>query len=185
MEDWCGAGGWCSARASPAAAADKAHQQLMAEIRMLQEQQQQLQQMMGGAGRHTENGHRPRSTIRRDEPEGVRRSEGANRQRRRRGPGPAREGGRHQRPVVDCPQELEAVRQAMSSMPATRRGAHAGARTAAGRRAGGAADDRRQPPAGADRLGAVHFSAADVRQRVQRLHGGPVRHRDPGIQCIH
>ncbi len=34
--------------ASPAAAADKAHQQLMAEIRMLQEQQQQLQQMMGG-----------------------------------------------------------------------------------------------------------------------------------------
>jgi len=32
---------------SPAAAADKAHQQLMAEIRMLQEQQQQLQQMMG------------------------------------------------------------------------------------------------------------------------------------------
>jgi tol-pal system protein YbgF len=34
--------------ASPAAAADKAHQQLMAEIRMLQEQQQQLQQMIGG-----------------------------------------------------------------------------------------------------------------------------------------
>jgi tol-pal system protein YbgF len=32
---------------SPASAADKAHQQLMAEIRMLQEQQQQLQQMMG------------------------------------------------------------------------------------------------------------------------------------------
>ena len=30
-----------------AAAADKAHQQLMAEIRMLQEQQQQLQQMLG------------------------------------------------------------------------------------------------------------------------------------------
>jgi tol-pal system protein YbgF len=36
------------AGASPAAAADKAHQQLMAEIRMLQEQQQQLQQMVGG-----------------------------------------------------------------------------------------------------------------------------------------
>jgi tol-pal system protein YbgF len=32
---------------SSVAAADKAHQQLMAEIRMLQEQQQQLQQMMG------------------------------------------------------------------------------------------------------------------------------------------
>jgi len=36
------------AGASPVAAADKAHQQLMAEIRMLQEQQQQLQQMVGG-----------------------------------------------------------------------------------------------------------------------------------------
>jgi tol-pal system protein YbgF len=34
--------------AAPAAAADKAHQQLMADIRMLQEQQQQLQQMLGG-----------------------------------------------------------------------------------------------------------------------------------------
>jgi tol-pal system protein YbgF len=34
--------------ASPAAAADKAHQQLLAEIRMLQEQQQQLQQLVGG-----------------------------------------------------------------------------------------------------------------------------------------
>jgi tol-pal system protein YbgF len=33
---------------TPAAAADKVHQQLMAEIRMLQEQQQQLQQMLGG-----------------------------------------------------------------------------------------------------------------------------------------
>ncbi len=31
----------------PAAAADKSHQQLMAEIRMLQEQQQQLQQVLG------------------------------------------------------------------------------------------------------------------------------------------
>jgi tol-pal system protein YbgF len=34
--------------ASPVSAADKAHQQLMAEIRMLQEQQQQLQQLIGG-----------------------------------------------------------------------------------------------------------------------------------------
>jgi tol-pal system protein YbgF len=36
------------AGATPAGAADKAHQQLMAEIRMLQEQQQQLQQLVGG-----------------------------------------------------------------------------------------------------------------------------------------
>ena len=34
--------------ASPAAAADKTHQQIMAEIRMLQEQQAQLQQMLRG-----------------------------------------------------------------------------------------------------------------------------------------
>jgi tol-pal system protein YbgF len=34
--------------ASPAAAADKTHQQMMAEIRMLQEQQAQLQQMLHG-----------------------------------------------------------------------------------------------------------------------------------------
>jgi tol-pal system protein YbgF len=34
--------------AAPAAAADKAHQLLMAEIRMLQEQQQQLHQLVGG-----------------------------------------------------------------------------------------------------------------------------------------
>ena len=33
--------------ATPALAADKTHQQIMAEIRMLQEQQQQLQQMLG------------------------------------------------------------------------------------------------------------------------------------------
>jgi tol-pal system protein YbgF len=36
-----------AAGAAPAAAADKVHQQLLAEIRMLQEQQQQLQQLVG------------------------------------------------------------------------------------------------------------------------------------------
>ena len=36
------------ASAAPAAAADKTHQQMMAEIRMLQEQQAQLQQMLHG-----------------------------------------------------------------------------------------------------------------------------------------
>ncbi len=38
------------ARPSAAAAANKEHQQLMAELRMLQEQQQQLQQMLGSLG---------------------------------------------------------------------------------------------------------------------------------------
>jgi tol-pal system protein YbgF len=39
---------WVLAAPGPARAADKEHQQLMAEIRMLQEQQQQLQQLLGG-----------------------------------------------------------------------------------------------------------------------------------------
>jgi tol-pal system protein YbgF len=39
---------WLIGMAAPALAADKTHQQMMAEIRMLQEQQQQLQQMLGG-----------------------------------------------------------------------------------------------------------------------------------------
>jgi tol-pal system protein YbgF len=39
---------WLIGTAAPAWAADKTHQQMMAEIRMLQEQQQQLQQMLGG-----------------------------------------------------------------------------------------------------------------------------------------
>jgi uncharacterized protein YlxW (UPF0749 family) len=40
---------WLTAASAPAyAAADREHQQIMAEIRMLQEQQQQLQQMLGG-----------------------------------------------------------------------------------------------------------------------------------------
>lgn len=40
---------WLVGSGTPAyAAADKTHQQMMAEIRMLQEQQQQLQQMLGG-----------------------------------------------------------------------------------------------------------------------------------------
>lgn len=47
----CAAAGvvWLMAASAPAyAAADREHQQIMAEIRMLQEQQQQLQQMLGG-----------------------------------------------------------------------------------------------------------------------------------------
>lgn len=39
---------WIAGAATPALAADKTHQQMMAEIRMLQEQQQQLQLMLGG-----------------------------------------------------------------------------------------------------------------------------------------
>lgn len=40
--------GMVMAAPAPASAADKTHQQIMAEIRMMQEQQQQLQQLIGG-----------------------------------------------------------------------------------------------------------------------------------------
>ena len=39
----------CSAAAAPARAGDKTHQQIMAEIRMLQEQQAQLTQTLSGS----------------------------------------------------------------------------------------------------------------------------------------
>jgi tol-pal system protein YbgF len=45
---WAALAGTLILAATPADAADKAHQQLLAEIRMLQEQQQQLQQLVGG-----------------------------------------------------------------------------------------------------------------------------------------
>jgi tol-pal system protein YbgF len=45
---WVAVAVWLIGTAAPASAADKTHQQMMAEIRMLQEQQQQLQQMLGG-----------------------------------------------------------------------------------------------------------------------------------------
>ena len=82
-------------------AADKEHQQLMAEIRMLQEQQQQLQQMLGGLADTLKM-----MTTRLDEHAGANRKAFADqkllvRRCRRTRARAAREGGRHQRPAVD------------------------------------------------------------------------------------
>ena len=86
---------------APAAAADKTHQQLLAEIRMLQEQQAQLQQMLGGLADTLKTmRHEDRRADRRHA-QGFRRPDAGDRRHRRRRTGAAREVGRHQRPSRD------------------------------------------------------------------------------------
>jgi tol-pal system protein YbgF len=104
--------------ASPAAAADKAHQQLMAEIRMLQEQQQQLQQMLGGLADTLKS-----VTAKLDDQTGANRKAFADQKLLIDN---VAEGVRVLREKADdtnvrlstVSQELEAVRQAITSMPA-------------------------------------------------------------------
>src|SRR3954462_10017666 len=111
--------------ASPASAADKAHQQLMAEIRMLQEQQQQLQQMMGALAETLKS-----VSTKVDDQTATNRKAFADQKLQIDN---VAEGVRVLREKADdanvrlstVSQELEAVRQAMSSMPAA--GAAAGA----------------------------------------------------------
>ena len=103
--------------ASPAAAADKAHQQLMAEIRMLQEQQQQLQQMMGTLAETLKT-----VSTKIDDQAGTNRKAFADQKLQIDN---VADGVRVLREKADdtnvrlstVSQELEAVRQAMSSMP--------------------------------------------------------------------
>ncbi len=102
---------------TPAAAADKAHQQLMAEIRMLQEQQQQLQQMMGAMAETLKT-----VTTKIDDETGANRKAFADQKLLIDN---VAEGVRVLREKADdtnvrlstVSQELEAVRQAVSSMP--------------------------------------------------------------------
>ncbi len=105
--------------ASPAAAADKAHQQLMAEIRMLQEQQQQLQQMMGALAETLKT-----VTTKIDDQTGTNRKAFADQKLLIDN---VMDGVRVLREKADdanvrlstVSQELDAVRQAVSSMPPT------------------------------------------------------------------
>ena len=105
--------------ASPAAAADKAHQQLMAEIRMLQEQQQQLQQMMGALAETLKT-----VTTKIDDQTGANRKAFADQKLLIDN---VADGVRVLREKADdtnvrlstVSQELDAVRQAVSSMPPT------------------------------------------------------------------
>jgi len=106
------------AGASPAVAADKVHQQLMAEIRMLQEQQQQLQQMLGGLADTLKS-----VTSKLDDQTGANRKAFADQKLLIDN---VAEGVRVLREKADdtnvrlstVSQELEAVRQAITSMPA-------------------------------------------------------------------
>ncbi len=103
---------------SPAFAADKAHQQLMAEIRMLQEQQQQLQQLIGGLADALKT-----VTTKLDDQSNASRKAFADQKLLIDN---VVEGVRVLREKADdanvrlstVSQELEAVRQAMASMPA-------------------------------------------------------------------
>src|SRR5690349_21530840 len=105
--------------AAPAAAADKAHQQLMAEIRMLQEQQQQLQQMMGALAETLKT-----VTSKIDDQNAANRKAFADQKVQIDN---VAEGVRVLREKADdtnvrlstVSQELEAVRQAVSTMPAS------------------------------------------------------------------
>ena len=104
--------------APSAQAADKAHQQLMAEIRMLQEQQQQLQQMLGGLADTLKA-----VTSKLDDQTGANRKAFADQKLQIDN---VAEGVRVLREKADdtnvrlstVSQELEAVRQAIASIPA-------------------------------------------------------------------
>ncbi len=104
--------------ASPAAAADKTHQQMMAEIRMLQEQQQQLQQLMFGLADTLKT-----LTAKIDDQTGVTRKGFADQKLMVDG---VAEGVRILREKADdtnvrlstMVQELETMRQTIASMPA-------------------------------------------------------------------
>ena len=162
---------------APASAADKAHQQLMAEIRMLQEQQQQLQQMVGGLADTLKT-----VTAKIDEQTGANRKAFADQKLLIDG---MAEGVRILREKADdtnvrlssVTQELEAVRQAMPRCRRRRRcrltdpATDRRRRSPTARPARGAAGRARPPRP----LRAAHLAAADVRQRVQRLHGRAVR----------
>lgn len=105
--------------AAPATAADKAHQQLMAEIRMMQEQQQQLQQALGSLADSLKT-----ITARLDDQAATGRKTSADQKLLIDN---VAEGVRILREKADdtnvrlstVTQELEAVRTAVSSMPAT------------------------------------------------------------------
>jgi len=104
--------------AAPAAAADKVHQQLMAEIRMLQEQQAQLHQLVGGLAETLKT-----MTSKIDEQTGANRKAFADQKLLVDN---VAEGVRVLREKADdtnvrlssMTQELEAVRQAIASIPA-------------------------------------------------------------------
>lgn len=104
--------------AAPATAADKTHQQMMAEIRMLQEQQQQLQQLMLGLADSLKT-----LTAKIDDQTGVTRKAFADQKLLVDG---VAEGVRILREKADdtnvrlstMVQELESMRQTVASMPA-------------------------------------------------------------------
>ena len=176
------------AGASPASAADKAHQQLMAEIRMLQEQQQQLQQMMGALAETLKT-----VTTKIDDQNAANRKAFADQKLQIDNVAEgvrdaAGEGRRHQRAVVN---RVTGARGGSAGRfidaVTTRHGRAAGTGACrAGCRSG--RSWWRGGRSGSDHstwIGAADFAAAHVRQRLQRLHGRPVPDRDSRVQRVH
>src|SRR5687767_8249027 len=143
---------WVAGAVSPAYAADKTHQQMMAEIRMLQEQQQQLQQMLGGlAETLTQTLKTMSSKI--DDQSGATRKSFADQRLLIES---VSETARILREKADdtnvrlssMTQELEAIRQAITSQPQTPSPAGPGQEPAAGNPGGIAAPSGGAPPPG-------------------------------------
>ena len=165
----------CWRPASASADADKEHKLLMAEIRMLQEEQQQLRAVLARPRRHAQGAER------------------AARHRRRHG---CRKPFADQKLVVEgvaettrilrekadetnvrlssMTQELQSLRQTVASMPppapACRRRRPASPPPAIPRLRADARGSRRRR-----RSAAEHLADADVGSRVRGLHRGPVR----------
>ena len=86
-------------------------------------------------------------------------------------------------------QELDAVRQAVSSMPANTTSLHARPGSCRGGERECDRAQRHLRRARCSRTGRpgrpAHLSPEDVRQRLQRLHRRPLRHRDHGVHVVH
>ena len=173
----------CRARslpAQPARAANKEHLQLMAEIRMLQEQNQQLQALLG-----TLQDTLKTVTTKIDEQSAATRKAMADQTLAVNNIGDnvrvaAREDGRDQRPDLDrVAGDRRAARRRSSSQPAPQCRRHV--RRPSPIRAGG--PPTAPPPTPPTPCRGV--AAADVRGELRRLHRRPLRPGDPGVPGLH
>ena len=138
----------------PASAdADKEHQLLMAEIRMLQEEQQQLRAVLLGLGDTLKALNGRLDTDAGQSAEVLRGSEARRRRRRRDDADSAREGRRHERaPVVDDAGAAGAPADRRIHAAAGASSADAADRRAGRRRSRARAPAAGTPPAGGDRI---------------------------------
>ena len=171
----CDARAACLLAAGAAFAVDREHQQIKADIRMLQEQAQQLQALADRPGRRAESRELAPRRSNRARAQGVRRRQSADGQPLRRHPHRPREGGRDQRaPVVALAGNGSAAHVAATARRCGRARRPPTATPhalAPRRRCDGTA-------AGAGKL--QNGCGSDVR----RLHGGQLPSGDAGIRGV-